>query len=41
MSRQRLRVDDFDLVEINEALASQVIACVTKLSLHESNRPAP
>jgi Thiolase, C-terminal domain len=37
MSRRHLRVGDFDIVEINEAFASQIIGSVSKLSLHESD----
>jgi acetyl-CoA C-acetyltransferase/3-oxo-5,6-didehydrosuberyl-CoA/3-oxoadipyl-CoA thiolase len=33
LARANLRVDDLDLIELNEAFAAQAIACITELGL--------
>jgi 3-oxoadipyl-CoA thiolase len=33
MTRLKLRIGDFDVIELNEAFASQVLACLRQLGL--------
>ena len=37
LARQRLKIEDIDLIELNEAFAAQIIGCMRRLGMDHAN----